>query len=611
MANPMVNKYTLAGLCFFAALAAFTVYLPTLDYGFVNWDDPPYVYENPAIRSFDPGTLASFFTTVTHSNWHPLTMISYAFDYLILGLNPFIYHLTNVALHSVNTALVFILTARLVSVHEGSWGRDAMPRWAAFAGLTASHLFGLHPLHVESVAWISERKDVLSTFFFLLSVLSYLSYLNAPAAGRLKHYVLTMVFFVLALLSKPMAVTLPLVLLLVDFSAGRTRARLIGVVVEKAPFFVLGAASALMTLWAQKSGGAIETLDYYPLASRIGVAAKAYILYLYKTVLPFDLAPFYPRPVVVNLLWAKYLGSFALLAVVTAVCLYLAKRNRAPLAAWLYYLITLLPVIGLVQVGGQAAADRYMYIPSIGLVVAAGAYSGRMFKGLDRPARMAFTAAVIVIALVLSALTVKQASIWKDSVTLWTYEIGLYPDSVPVAYYNRGDAYARQGDLHLAIKDFDRAVEIAPKYVSAYINRGVAYKSLDRQVGVITEYDVATGLGPLDIDAYIAGGLTSERSRNLTQAIRDFTKAIELDPDHPRAYLSRGLAYIHSGGYDNAGPDLEKAVLAAPSNGFAYFCLGFLALHENDRELALKHFKTSHGLGYGKAGDYVRRLSLD
>jgi hypothetical protein len=372
------------------AFITFMVYFPTFNNDFVNWDDNVYVYENQGIRSIDFWFLKWSFTAVVSSNWHPLTMFSHALDYALWGLDPWGHHLTSIIFHTFNTLLVFILVVRLSEYRRaGETGISsdfAGPgKKALIAGIVTALLFGIHPVHVESVAWVSERKDVLSAFFFLLSVLAYLKYTSSRDSKRSIFYGACLILFIMALMSKPMAVTLPVVLLILDcyplgrltLGGGLRGARWL--VIEKVPFFVLSLLSSLITLWAQHTSGAITTLGVTPLTTRILVAMRAYVFYIYKMVLPTDLAPFYPYPRTVEFFAVEYSVSFILLIVITSLCLWSSKRNGLFLAVWFYYLVTLIPVIGIVRVGLQAAADRYTYLPSLGPFLLAGLGAGAAF----------------------------------------------------------------------------------------------------------------------------------------------------------------------------------------------------------------------------------------
>lgn len=546
----------IAAMC--VAALTFLVYLPSLQNGFVNWDDPGYVYKNPNIRALD---LRWALTAVVVGNWHPATLLSLTLDHSIWGLNPLGFHLTNSIIHSLNAFLAALLGSALYPYKDR--------RGAVITGLIAGALFGLHPAHVESVAWVSERKDVLSAFFFILSALFYVRYARGKGAAC---YGLSLVTFVLALLSKPMAVSLPIVLLIIDyypldrFRAGFFKKALI----EKIPFFLLSIASAALALWAQRVSGALSSLDSIPLLQRVPVAFRAYAFYIYKLFVPVDLSPFYPLPGKSGLFEPWAIISIVLFAAISVAALVMLKRKRFIAVVWACYLITLLPVIGLVQVGSQAAADRYTYIPSLSLFILIGGAAGYA-ASKNRGALGAVVVAGLIITSALSWLSVRQIGVWKDSVTLWSRAIALYPDSAPIAYTNRGIAFGQAGRVEEAIRDLSRAIEIKPNMTEAYYNRALAY---------------------------------SLEGRN-TDAIRDLSEAIRRNPGYADAYHNRAVAYANLADYENAVEDFKKVTELNPSHGPAYLILAQAYLRAGERELADENFRRASYLGVREADRFL------
>jgi tetratricopeptide (TPR) repeat protein len=620
------------------ALVTLAVYIPALRNGFVNWDDPVYVYENLSIRSIDPEFFSWVLRAVVSSNWHPLTMVSHAVDYALWGLNPAGHHLTSIILHALNTGLVFVLGVRLAGfARPGPAGSSPDPtpidRSAVVTGLVAALLFGLHPLHVESVAWVSERKDVLSALFFLLSLLAYLRYATDISSKRPFYYALCLGLFVLALMSKPMAVTLPVVLLILDYyplkrdwPLKRTRA-LKDALLEKLPFFALSAASGVVTLWAQR--GAIVTSEKLALASRIAVAVRGYAFYIYKTLVPAKLAPIYPMPLEGEFFNLWFFASLTLLIAITAFCIYTAvystKSRRAFLAAWLYYLVTLLPVIGLVQVGVQAVADRYAYLPSIGPFILAGLGAGFLFEKWTR-ARTVVIAVMVMVSALLAYGTVRQSRAWKDSLTLWSHGIRLYPDRVPTAYYNRGVAYAEGegegGDLARAIEDYSTAIALSPGHTKAYLNRGSIYGLQGRYARAIEDFDTAIVLAPGDKEAYYNRGLAHDNRGDIEKALEDYNTAIRVSPDYAMAYASRGGAFVKTGNLKRAIDDYNTAIALSPADasfynnrGLAYEAQGELLKAIADYDTATRinpgdmDAYLNRGIAYGVMGDYIRAIN--
>jgi Tfp pilus assembly protein PilF len=558
-------------LSLLAALVTFIAFIPALGNGFVNWDDPAYVYENTYIRSIDLAFLKWAAKAVVASNWHPLTMLSHAADYSFWGLDAWGHHLTSVALHSLNTSLVMVLTVWLAGLALTSGVQrvsiDEAYRRALYTGLVASLLFGLHPLRVESVAWVAERKDVLSTFFFLLSILAYLRYATSGERRARISYATALLLFLLALLSKPMAISLPFVLLIIDFYP-LDRAFWEGrrILIEKLPFFALGAISAGLTLWAQHSGGAIGTLEAHPIGVRLIIAVRAVGFYLYKMVWPTELAPYYPHPVEAALLDTEFAGAVILFIAITLICVLLLRRTRLFAAVWAYYLITLAPVLGIIQVGTQAAADRYTYLPGLAPTMLVAATAALVLKGVGKKRTAAATTAVLVIILfAFCSLTVRQTTVWKDSVTLWTYVIEYYqytPEADMariLAYYNRGKAHDLKGELTKALEDYDRVIVLSPGNVDAYINRGTAHARAGSLKRALWDFDKAVSLDQKDAHAYLNRGLARLALGRIDPAIEDLKTAAGLRPGLTSAYIALEKAYTIAGNTDKATEARMKA----------------------------------------------------
>ncbi|MBE7415129.1 MAG: tetratricopeptide repeat protein [Deltaproteobacteria bacterium] len=540
-----------------SAVASFAVYLPSLGFEFVDLDDPSYVTGNPDIRGLD---LKQAFTSVVVGTWVPVTFLSFTLDYAIWGLNPLGYHLTNSALHAANVFLVALLGARLAGTRGGFGARGLF-----LIALSAGLLFGLHPLRVESVVWISERKDVLNAFFFLLGILSYLGYAKHKKASS---YILALVFFVLSLLSKPMTVTMPLVLLILDFypfdrfrKEGWTRP-----VIEKLPFFMLSLATGLITVWSQSK--AMVTVQELVFSGRLHVAERGYLFYIYKTLAPMDLAPLYPRnfQTGLNLHFAAY--ALALLAI-TALAVYLRRRSGVFIAVWAYFAVTLLPVIGFLQVGMQAAADRYTYIPGMGLAVLAAAGAG-WAAGKNRSAFAPVLASVVAASALLSFTTLGQAGVWKDSLSLWSHQVRLFPDYA-YGYVNRGAVYLAKGMYEDAIKDLDKSVSLHPSFINEiYFNRGVALVNAGRLDKGIADLTVLVDSDPESKAVYKARGTAYALAGRYVDALKDFQKAIALDPSDPSAHIDLGKVYMHLGNFERSYASMRKALELGDTSASRY-----------------------------------------
>jgi hypothetical protein len=556
MKKEIRTKYLIA---YAIASIAFLVYLPALRNEFVNWDDGLYVYENPHIQSASMKLVQWAFFSFHAANWHPLTWLSHSMDYAVWGLNPLGHHLTNNVLHSLNTLMVVFLVKTLVEISQKKPGygesSDFVPdgNRGLIVGGVSGLLFGIHPLHVESVAWIAERKDVLCALFFLLSLRSYISFVIGRADGRSSQggtvsrfldtrYLCALGCFALALLSKPMAVTLPLVLLIIDwYPCGRIQSpgTLRDAVVEKIPFFMLSVLSSILTILAQGSEKAIVPFQVKPLTARIIMGADALTSYLSKMLLPVHLVPFYPNPDDISFLSLKYLFHVLLVVAITAACFMVIKRQKVWLAVWSYYVITLLPVLGIIQVGGQSMADRYAYLPSIGPFALLGVGAAKAFEKVysahprGRTMKCAFLIVGCMVVLLLSFKSVRQITIWRNSISLWSYVIHKEPDKMTPAYYNLGLVYGRKGLLDIAIDSFSKAIDINPKFDMAYNNRGTAYY-------LRGQYDKAFG---------------------------DFNEAINLNPNNAEAYINRGYVNFRRGDTAFAVSDLERGCYLGNEQG--------------------------------------------
>lgn len=595
----------------------FFVYLPALQNGFVNWDDPEYVYENRNIQKINFRFLEWTLSAVVAALWHPLTLFSLAIDYAFWGHNPVGYHLTNNIFHTLNTLLVFILVMKIFSLHEAlrtiEKGRQIsnsnMPIISAFV---TALLFGIHPLHVESIAWVSERKDLLCAFFFLLTLLAYLGYAAADTKRKkVGYYLLCLVLFIFALMSKPMAVSLPMVLLILDFfPLGRLTKKeklwnLREIAIEKVPFFLLSLFASLSTIWAHQAHKLLQGQDAFPFKLRIFNAIQAFIFYLVKMALPFNLAPYYPFPVKIN----SFIFPLLALLAITLFSLLILKRSKLFFSVWLYYIITLIPVIGIIKVGGHAMADRYMYLPSIGPFLLVGLGIGTMLERSKKLYRILIFVVLAFLSALLIDKTLKQIAVWRDSVTLWSYQVKIFPQTA-LAYVNRGIAFSNTGSYYEAIKDYTTAVKLSLQDWSAYYNRGIAYRGLGDNEKAIKDYTAAIKLNPQNENIYYNRGIAYGNLGNYEKAIEDYTAAIKLNPQDVRPYNNRATAYSILGSFQQAIADLKKAISLKPEDGRPYFNLGLVYLQTGDTESAKVYLNKAASLGLEQAKGYNQIFTI-
>ena len=452
---------------------------------FIYYDDDWYVTDNRHVQAgITMPNVVWAFTTTSAWNWHPLTWLSHMLDVSLFGLHPGGHHLISLLLHTGNVLLLFFFLDRTT---RAPWR----------SGFVAA-LFAIHPLHVESVAWVAERKDVLSTFFGMVSLLAYARYAEAPSAPK---YLAVLSTYALSLMAKPMLVTLPFVFLLLDYwpldriprqpGPGHLAKGLLKTIPEKLPFLALAAASSAVTYLAQ--GGMVRSLDHFPIRVRLENAAVSYVQYMIDTIWPSGLVIFYPHPGAAISRWAAAASALVLVALSTLAVRFSPKRRYLPVG-WLWYLGTLVPVIGFVQVGSQARADRYSYFPLIGLFILITWALSEMAKG--RPQRKSLLAASACVVLgVLMVLSFAQVSRWKDNTTLFEYTLKIMPDNY-LAHHNLGLALSKQGRLEEAIAHYNRALAIKPNFDYAHNSLGAALAESGRVDEAIAQFSEAIEFSP-------------------------------------------------------------------------------------------------------------------
>ncbi len=550
------------------AVITLALYNPVSRHPFINYDDDRYVSENAHVRAgltWDSVTWA--LVSTEEGNWHPLAWISHELDVSMFRLNPAGHHFTSVLLHTLDAILLFLLLVRAT-------GR-------AGPSLFVAALFAVHPINVESVAWIAERKNVLCAFFFLLTLIAYGWYARKPCWQR---YVVVLATFAAALASKPMAVTLPFVLLLWDYwPLGRPRgadsnsatlpshswARL---VIEKIPLFVLSAASAVITVYAQRAGGAVRSIAQFSFGVRVENAICAYGMYLWKVIWPTRLALVYPHPGASLAAWRVAVVFLVLIAITTAVCR--LRERRYLLVGWLWFLGTLVPVIGIVQVGDAAMADRYAYIPLIGIfiMIAFGVADFAAARNIGGVWQVAPSVAVVVF---LALLCHRQIGYWESSESVWAHALAITQNNF-IAEDNLGGALVMAGNAEQAFPHFEAASRINPQDPMSRMNIGAYLQTHGRLEAAIAQYN---GAIELTSDA----GLRSQAYANLGGAQRalgedeaarqSFDEALQMNPSQASAWVGRGLLAQKQGRLDEAIADLSRGVALQPT-GAHYLDLG-------------------------------------
>ena len=490
----------------------FVVYIPSLDNGFTNWDDTHYVAANPHLVH---PTFQAVLTTPLLGNYHPLTMWSLALNYKLSEYRPYSYHWLNLLLHLANTALVFFFVWRL------SGGR----RWTS---IVTSLFFGIHPMHVESVAWIAERKDVLFAFFYLLGLITYLRYLEGKK--RIPWLAVTLLAFVLSAASKPAAVVFPVTLLAIDVY--RRRAIRLRALVEKLPFFAVSIFAGILTIKAQIAAEAIDSV-WNPF-ERVLIASKATLLYVAKLFAPVHLSALYPYPVAAEGLSAEFLVAFALVAILLPAIVYLNRRNRPVLFGLAFFFINILLVLQLLTVGAAVIAERYTYLPYIGLFFALAWCLDDPNDAAPKrfPLRIVLAACFALLLPLSLVQTWVRCDVWRDSASLWDDTIRKYPTAAR-AWNFKGVTWAQQSRFDSAYVYFDRAIQIMPNYSQALNNRAAMRIRRSDLTGGLADVSRAIALNGTYRDAYANRALIYYMQGEREKAIADARLALALEPRNP------------------------------------------------------------------------------
>jgi len=546
------------------AFVTLVIFLPVVRCGFINFDDQVYVTENPTVQAgLTWAGVHWAFTTWHGANWHPLTWLSHMLDCGLFGLNPAGHHLVNALIHSANAALVFWLLLRLTGPRTGAVARPGGNLWPS--ALIAA-LFAWHPLHVESVAWISERKDVLSTFFALLALLNYARFAQENCR---RSFWLALLCFALSLLAKPMFVTLPFVFLLLDFwPLQRITAlqlpAMARLVVEKTPFFLLVAVSCGVTYLAQQQGAAVMSLTQLSFSLRFENALIAYGRYLYDTIWPMRLAILYPLPT--HLHWIHAAAAAATATLLVFSWLAWRVRREAPYVAvgWLWFLGTLVPVIGLVKVGSMALADRYTYFPLIGLFIAV-VFGARdlcaRFKALKKP--LLVLAVLVLVACV--GLTERQLQFWRSSETLFRHAIAVTTENAS-AHINLGAALENSGRQAEALTEYREAVRITDDNANAHFNIANLLLKAGQPAEALPEYRRATELAPASANFHTGLGSALTALGNFEAATNEFAVAARLDTQTAWPHLETAGVLLKMGRDAEAVDELRRALRIEPDN---------------------------------------------
>ena len=568
------HRKIIFGTCLFLAAIIWAVFGQTAQYGFVNYDDNSYVTDNPMVqKGVTLQGLRWSLTTVHSSNWHPLTWLSHMLDCQLYALNGGGHHLTNILLHTATAILLFLVLSEMTGFI-----------WRS--GFVAT-VFAIHPLRVESVAWVAERKDVLCGLFFMLTMAAYIRYIRRPRS--FSRYLIVALALALALMSKPMAVTIPLVLLLLDYWPLNRLKNTGGhwipwrLVVEKLPLLAVSGAACVATVYAQQ-----EAASSPPFLSRISNALVSYVVYLEQMFYPAKLAVLYPYPAYHIALW-KSTGAAVLLLVISAATF--AARHRQPwlLSGWLWYLGMLVPVIGILQVGSQAHADRYTYLPQIGLYLALTWMAADLMSDWRcRRLGLACLATAVVIPLFFCAR--RQVSCWHNSESLWTQALNCTTDNF-VAHLKLGDVLAQQGSLDEAIVHYREALKIQPNDPEVRVSLGCSLQQQGKTDDAIVQFQQAVQIKPDDAPAHNDLGDLLAQQGKTDEAIIQFQQSLQFNPDYAQAHYNLANALLQQGKADEAITQFQQAIQIKPDYAEACYNLGNTFFRKGEVDTAIVQYQ--------------------
>ena len=584
------NKTMQIAICLFLVVATFAVYWQVQDHEFLNYDDKEYVTNNWNVKAgLTSESIKWAFTTGHFANWHPMTWLSHMLDFQLYGSHPKGHLLINLLIHIANALLLFLVLFRMTGA-----------LWQS--GFVAA-LFALHPFNVESVAWISERKNVLSTLFWLLTIWSYVRFVEKPSP---KRYGLTALFLMVGLMSKPMLVTLPFVLLMLDFwPLGRWRLlpeseknndlkegeKFSKLIREKIPFFIIVVGSSIITFIVQKSGGALKAMEDNSLSARIANAMVSYVTYLGKTFWPSELSVFYPHPGNTLPVWKVYV-CVALLMVITLVAVRWIRRTPYLAFGWFWFLGTLVPVIQIVQTGAHAMADRYAYVPTIGLfIIIAWGLPDLLARWNHREKAPVIFAGLLIPLMV---ATGNQVDHWKDSITLFKHAISVtdnkYPD-IALTHNNLGIAQEEKGRISEAITHYRTAMKIKPDFALPHNNLGNVLFATKKTEEAITYYKSALKLRPDYAMAHSNLGIALEEKGEFEEALAHYREAVRLEPNLVLAHYNLGIVLKEKGELEEAISHYRAAIKFKPDFVLAHINLGNVLLAIQKTDEAITHYR--------------------
>lgn len=613
--KPEIKNLWFKGGVFIAGLI-FAFYFQTFHFEFVNWDDQVNVYENENVVNFD---VKGIFTDHVIGNYNPLSNFTLAVEYLIVKERPGLYHFNNVLLHVICSLLVYLLLKRL--------------GMSFFASFLAALLFGIHPMRVESVAWITERKDVLFGMFYLLSILLYISYYKTKKAV---YFILSLFVFVLSLLSKIQAVALPFSLLLIDYWFERKLT--FKSVLEKAPFFLLSLITGLIGIYFLREEGSLEVGNIMPVFQRLFIGSYSFVVYIIKSVVPFQTSAIYTFPAELSIV--HYFSMLPALAVIVVAVVYL-KTKRFITFGILFFTLNIIFVLQVVGAGQGFIADRFTYMPYFGLFLIYAVLFEKLIEKFQKQ-RVLLNSVLVIYLLLISIQTINQIKIWQNSETLWTDVIKKQPNNA-LAYNNMAYYYSQQNQPEKALVNYNVAIELQPQKAQAYNNRGKIYFDRSEFEKALNDYNSSLSLEPEYSDALANRGAVYGATKQYEKAIEDLTKAMKIDATNSNVISNRayvfyqmkefekaisdcklylqlkpndaevinltGLCHANLNDYESAINEYNKAIQIKPANGLFYLNRSFAMNSIGDKSTALKDAQQALKFGFKVDENYLHYLS--
>ncbi|MCH8904516.1 MAG: tetratricopeptide repeat protein [Bacteroidetes bacterium] len=588
------NRYILLFLVVITLIA----FYPTFNNGFTNWDDTDYIHDNELLNSLSGENLKKMFNTSVNGHFHPLTIITLAIEYSIRPLSAKLIHTNSLILHILDTLLVFWFILLLCKKKE--------------VALIVALLFGIHPMHVESVAWVSERKDVLYTFFYISALITYLYALQKPGQ-KVKYMTFTLVLFVLALLSKTMAVTLPLAMLAIDYYKKRKFDKIL--IGEKLLFFLLSGA---FFVWASSHSQFDNLALGYTFSStidRIFYAGYGTMMYLFKLVIPVNLSNYYPYPIKVD---GQLPVIFYIAPAVILVLAFLAartyKKTRTIVFGAVFFVVTIFLVIQLLPVGITLMADRYTYVSSIGLFFIFAIWFTNILGGafvLRKKMKNVLIIGLVLYCSILTYSTIDRTKVWYDSTTLWTDVVEKFPETF-YGYYARGKTYYDEKKFQLSVIDLDKAVQIDPTNLKAHLNRGMAHNELGNYNLAIQSFTSIINLRPDFSKAYFMRGTSYTDNGDYELALEDYYQCVDLDPNSIPARFNIAVTLYKMGRYQESIGDFTNMISIlgnTPQSADLYYhrALGYYKVGYYNE--AARDVQTARSMGYQADPKFLTQLS--